>query len=44
VLDPNDYQGLYQTVLIDTPVGPYFLRFLEEQIGDIGENVTMSDI
>ncbi len=30
VLDPNDYSGLYQTVLIDTPVGPYFLRFLEE--------------
>ena len=34
----------HKTVLIDTPVGPYFLRFLEENIAEIGENVTMKDI
>jgi len=44
VLDADDYAGLYSTVLIDTPVGPYFMRFLEETIGDIGENVSMADI
>ncbi len=44
VLDPDDYSGLYSTVLIDTPVGPYFLRFLEDVIGEIGSDVSMSDI
>jgi V-type H+-transporting ATPase subunit d len=32
VLDGDDYTGLYRDVLIDTPVGPYFMRFLEESI------------
>ena len=27
---PRGYQDLYQTVLVDTPVGPYFAKFLEE--------------
>lgn len=30
VLEGDDYSGLYRDVLIDTPVGPYFMRFLEE--------------
>ena len=30
VLEGDDYSGLYKDVLIDTPVGPYFMRFLEE--------------
>lgn len=30
VLEGDDYTGLYRDVLIDTPVGPYFMRFLEE--------------
>jgi len=27
---PRGYQDLYQTVLVDTPVGPYFSQFLKE--------------
>lgn len=27
---PRGYQDLYQTVLVDTPVGPYFSLFLQE--------------
>ena len=30
VLEGDDYSGLYRDVLIDTPVGPYFMTFLEE--------------
>jgi len=30
VLDGDDYTALYREVLIDTPVGPYFVRFIEE--------------
>lgn len=30
VLEGDDYTGLYKDVLIDTPVGPYFMKFLEE--------------
>lgn len=30
---PRGYQDLYQTVLVDTPVGPYFAQFLEETSG-----------
>ena len=41
VPDTDDFAGLYKLVLIDTPVGPYFLRFLEERLPDIGENVDM---
>ena len=28
----DDFAALYKTVLIDTPVGPYFLRFLEQEM------------
>jgi len=28
----DDFGALYKHVLIDTPVGPYFLRFLEQEI------------
>ncbi|KAJ1446082.1 V0 complex, c/d subunit of ATPase [Pelagophyceae sp. CCMP2097] len=37
---PKGYADLYQTVLVDTPVGPYFSRFLQEsseKIGNAGE-------
>jgi V-type H+-transporting ATPase subunit d len=37
---PKGYADLYQTVLIDTPVGPYFSRFLQEsseKIANAGE-------
>jgi len=30
VLEGDDYTALYREVLIDTPVGPYFVRFIEE--------------
>jgi len=30
------YQDLYQTVLVDTPVGPYFSMFLQESAGRLG--------
>lgn len=30
---PRGYQDLYQTVLVDTPVGPYFSQFLQETAG-----------
>jgi V-type H+-transporting ATPase subunit d len=30
---PRGYQDLYQTVLVDTPVGPYFSLFLQETAG-----------
>jgi V-type H+-transporting ATPase subunit d len=41
VLEGDDYTSLYRDVLIDTPVGPYFMRFLEESMEGIGENRTM---
>merc|ERR1712127_844618 len=28
--NPKGYQDLYQTVLVDTPVGPYFSLFLQD--------------
>lgn len=31
---PKGYADLYQTVLVDTPVGPYFAMFLQEAHGD----------
>ena len=44
VVDPEDFAGLYRTVLIDTPVGPYFLRFLEDRMPEQGDNVSMQEI
>jgi len=44
IMDGDDYTGLYRDVLIDTPVGVYFLRFLEETSDGMGENRTMNDI
>jgi hypothetical protein len=26
VIDGDDYAGLYKEVLIDTPIGPYFMK------------------
>ena len=44
VLEGDDYTGLYRDVLIDTPVGPYFMRFLEESMEGLSENRTFNDI
>jgi len=33
------YQDLYQTVLVDTPVGPYFAMFLQESADRMGGEV-----
>jgi V-type H+-transporting ATPase subunit d len=43
-MEGDDYSGLYRDVLIDTPVGVYFMRFLEESFEGMGENRTMNDI
>jgi V-type H+-transporting ATPase subunit d len=43
-MEGDDYTGLYRDVLIDTPVGVYFMRFLEESLEGMGENRTMNDI
>jgi V-type H+-transporting ATPase subunit d len=43
VMDDNDYTALYRDVLIDTPVGPYFMRFLEDSLTG-SESMTMQDI
>ena len=45
VLEGDDYSALYREVLIDTPVGPYFVRFLEEQMTrDQGDARTMNEV
>lgn len=35
---PSGYADLYQTVLVDTPVGPYFAQFLAEQAANGGDS------
>ena len=44
LLEENDYTGLYRDVLIDTPVGPYFMKFLEDSMQSLSESRTMNDI
>ena len=44
VLEGDDYAQLYRDVLIDTPVGPYFMRFLEESMEGLVENRTTNDV
>lgn len=45
VLEGDDYSGLYRDVLIDTPVGPYFMRFLEEEMTkEGGGSRTMNEV
>jgi V-type H+-transporting ATPase subunit d len=45
VLEGDDYSGLYKDVLIDTPVGPYFMRFLEEEMTkEGGDSRTMNEV
>jgi len=36
--NPSGYADLYQTVLVDTPVGPYFAQFLAEQSAKGGDS------
>lgn len=40
VLEGDDYSALYRDVLIDTPVGTYFMRFIEEY----GEGKDLNEI
>lgn len=43
IADADDFGTLYSTVLIDTPVGPYFIKFLEQYTeGD--QNISMNEI
>lgn len=56
VLEGDDYTSLYKDVLIDvfyffkynfniqTPIGPYFMKFLEQSIENLHENRTLNDI
>jgi len=45
VLEGDDYSGLYRDVLIDTPVGPYFMKFLEEEMTkEGGDSRTMNEV
>lgn len=45
MLEGDDYSGLYRDVLIDTPVGPYFMRFLEEEMTkEGGDTRTMNEV
>lgn len=44
MLEADDYTSLYKEVLIDTPVGPYFMRFLEQAMEGLNENRTMNDV
>lgn len=44
VLEGDDYAGLYRDVLIDTPLGPYFMKFIEDACENMGENKTMNEI
>lgn len=43
ITDPDDYGTLYSAVLIDTPVGPYFNRFLEDVLGE-NNNISINEI
>lgn len=44
VLEGDDYSSLYRDVLIDTPIGVYFMKFLDESIENLHENRTFHDI
>eukprot|EP01017_Pseudomicrothorax_dubius_P022737 TRINITY_DN2456_c0_g1_i2.p1 TRINITY_DN2456_c0_g1~~TRINITY_DN2456_c0_g1_i2.p1 ORF type:complete len:386 (-),score=119.40 TRINITY_DN2456_c0_g1_i2:120-1277(-) len=44
LLEADDYSSLYSSVLIDTPVGPYFMKFLEDVLEALNENITIHDI
>jgi len=43
IADADDFGTLYSTVLIDTPVGPYFIKFLE-QYTEANQNLSMNEI
>lgn len=43
VMEGDDLSQLYRDVLIDTPIGNYFMRFLEESM-EGGENRTMNEV
>lgn len=43
IADSDDYGTLYSAVLIDTPVGPYFNRFMEDALGE-NNNITLAEI
>ena len=33
VIEGDDYAGLYKEVLIDTPIGPYFMKYEKNYYG-----------
>ncbi|GBG27173.1 V-type proton ATPase subunit d [Hondaea fermentalgiana] len=37
---PKGYAELYQSVLIDTPIGPYFARFLQEESAKVSQDAS----
>ncbi|CAM9113112.1 unnamed protein product [Ascophyllum nodosum] len=41
---PKGYADLYQTVLVDTPIGPYFSQFLEQQQDRLQSAAQVRDI
>lgn len=43
IFEGDDYTSLYKDVLIDTPIGPYFMRFLEDALS-ASENKTMNEV
>jgi len=44
VLDGEDFSALYRDVLIDTPVGKYFMTFLNDTLENMSENRTLNEI
>lgn len=44
VIDGDDYAGLYKEVLIDTPIGPYFMKFLESMLPNAQESKNLSTV
>jgi len=44
-VEDNDYSDLYHTVLIDTPIGPYFMKYLDDLMQSLsGRDRGMSEI
>ncbi|CAM9827982.1 unnamed protein product [Choristocarpus tenellus] len=41
---PKGYADLYQTVLVDTPIGPYFSQFLEQQHERLANAAQVRDV
>jgi len=42
--DTDDYSALYSNVVIDTPVGPYFMKFIEIVLGPEKESISLAEM